>query len=294
MKKNTKNNLTRRDLMTRAVYALGGAATLGSIQACSSSAAAPAPVTGPTAKDFPYEKHLPVDYRLDPAALKDPAYNAYYAGGCCHGSYSALLNHLAATAGAPFDQLPPDFGKFGGGGIAGYGSICGAPLGGMLIINMVVADATARNNMMTDLLRWYERAKFPTFTPVTINAAEKTTLDFSAANIAALQTTPGTHLCHASVSGWCAAIGVAANSGDKLARCSRLTADVASKVADMINTYLASPTTPKTYNAAGRDSVSAGCVGCHAPTPVVTTRPVASGMSCAPCHATQAPPNVHP
>jgi putative redox-active protein with C_GCAxxG_C_C motif len=293
MKQNTNKNLTRRDLMTRAVYALGGAATLGSVQACSSSAATPAtPATGPTVKDFPYEKHLPAGYQLVPAAVQEPAYNAYYEadGGCCHGAYSALMKHLAATVGAPFDQLPPDFGRFGAGGIAGYGSICGSILGGVLVIGHIVSDKTARNNMMTDLLRWYERAPFPTFTPTAKNANETTTLDFSAANIVNLQTTPGTHLCHASVSGWCAARGVAANSGDKLARCSRLTADVAAKVAEMINTYLASTTTPKTYGVAAIDSVSVKCVGCH--TKISTTRPVAAGMACAPCHEDQASPTV--
>lgn len=291
-------NLSRREIITRAVYAVGGAATFASVQACGSSAATTTtPSTGPTPKDFPYEQHLPAGYQLDPAAVKEPAYHAYYEadGGCCHGSYSALMKHLAATAGAPFDQLPADFGRFGAGGIAGYGSICGSILGGVLVINQIVSNPAARGAMMTDLLRWYEGASFPSYTPATVDAAEAQkppTLDFSAGNLVNLQTTPGSHLCHASVSGWCAARGVAANSPDKLARCSRLTADVAAKVAEMINTYLASTATPKTYTAAALDSTSATCLGCHPKTS--TTRPVASGMSCAPCHADKVPPNVHP
>ena len=64
--------------------------------------------------------------------MKEAAYQAYYAGGCCHGAYSALLEDLN-RAGAPFTLLPLGFGKFGAGGVELYGSICGAALGGALV-----------------------------------------------------------------------------------------------------------------------------------------------------------------
>lgn len=274
-----KKELSRRDLLGRAGLALGGAVTMGAVQACSSNDTSPAPAPGPQVADFPYEQHLPAAYQLDAAAVKEPAYHGYYAGGCCHGAFSSLVSHLAQTAGAPFDLLPADFGKFGGGGIAGYGSICGAVLGGVLVINMVAANASARAAMMTDLMRWYEGNLFPAYVPTAVDAAETgTTLDFSAANIASLQVAPGSHLCHASVSGWCAARGVSASGADKKARCARLTADVAGKVAEVLNTYLST----QAYTAAGIDATSATCLGCH--TAGSTLRPVASGMKCSSCH----------
>lgn len=275
-----KKELTRRDLMGRAGLALGGLVTLGALQACGSEDdPAPATDTTPKVSEFPYEQHLPTAYQLDPAAVREAAYQAYYAGGCCHGAYSALLGHLAGTAGAPFDQLPLDFGKFGGGGIASYGSICGAALGGVLIMNHVVSNATARAAMMTDLLRWYETFAFPAYSPAAVNAGETgVTLDFSAANLPSLQLPPGSHLCHASVSSWCASMAVSASGGDKKARCARLTGDVAGKVAEMLNAYLAN----QAYTANPIDAGSATCVGCHSPSS--TSRPSASGMACAVCH----------
>ena len=285
--------LTRRQMMGRTGIALGGVVGLGILDACSSAKASPASTTdtttdtsdagtgttGPQVANFPYEQYLPAGYRIDVAAVKEVAYHGYYAGGCCHGAYNALVGHLASTVGAPFNLLPLDFGKFGGGGIAGYGSICGSVLGGVLVLNMAVSNATARSAMMTDLMRWYEGNAFPAYVPTAADAGETgLTLDFSASNLVRLQIAPHSHLCHASVSAWCAANHVSAAGNDKKARCARLTADVAGKVAEMINSYLAS----SAYTAAAIDATSNGCLGCHGPT--TTGHPVASGMDCAPCH----------
>jgi hypothetical protein len=279
-----KKELTRRDLIGRAGLALGGVMTLGALQACGSeSDPAPTeqtPAASPQVADFPYQQHLAAGYQLDPAPIREAAYQGYYAGGCCHGAYSALVAHLAATAGAPFTLLPLDFGKFGGGGIASYGSICGAVLGGVLVINMITSNATARANMMTDLMRWYEGNAFPAYAPAAVNAGETgLTLDFAASNLVTLQAVPGSHLCHASVSSWGAARGVSATGADKKARCARLTADVAGKVAEMLNAYLASGA----YTAAAIDDASATCLGCH-PGTATARAPVASGMGCGSCH----------
>jgi hypothetical protein len=273
-------HVTRRALLGGAGLLLGAVSTAGAAPAIGPATAPPTPTPTPTPKDFPYEQHLKPDYRLDAAAVREAAYQAYYAGGCCHGAYSALLGDLAQRAGAPFDQLPLDFGKFGAGGIATYGSVCGAALGGVLVVNMVVANAQARGAMMTDLLRWYEGTAFPAYVPKAKHAKEAAgvTLDFSPAAIVKLQRAPRSHLCHASVSDWCAANGVAASSPDKLARCARLTADVAGKTAEVLNAYLAA----RAYTAAPPDAESAGCVACH--TAATTTESVATGMRCDACH----------
>ncbi len=116
-----------------------------------------------------------------------------------------------------------------------------------------------------------------------VNAGETGLVkDFSAANLVNLQRAPGSHLCHASVSGWCAQVGVAANGKDKAARCARLTADVAGKAAELINDYLANrPLTPT-----ARDAASATCVTCHPA--ASTSQPVNSGMACVTCHTDKA------
>lgn len=312
-----KNEFTRRHLIGRAGIALGGAVALGAL-ACGSDESdpqpEPQPQEGPQVADFPYEKHLAADFRLDVAALKEAAYHAYYAGGCCHGAYSALLGDLN-RAGAPFTLLPLDFGKFGGGGIASYGSICGAVLGGVLVTNMIVQNPTTppagqtkpqdvRANLLTELMRWYETFELPAYVPQQVDAKEHANGDPSAAlattlpfgtnpavgNPETLRLAPGSHLCHASVSGWCAAQHVSAAGPDKLARCARLTADVAGKTAELLNAYLDSD---RLSFAGTAPNGSTGCTPCHpkdkASDPANSIGPsVNSGMSCTSCHTPHA------
>jgi hypothetical protein len=298
--------LSRRDMLSRAGLAIGGAMTLGVLQACSNDDDPAAvqdltpeecpPDTSPQATQFPYEQFIPTSFQFDVAAVKEAAYHAYFGGGgCCHATFSSLLKGLQDGVGAPFTKLPIDFGKFGGGGIAGFGSICGSGLGGVLIVNMVVA-ASARNAMITELLRWYEGAAFPQYVPVATNTGEASkTLDFSAANLVNIQTVAKSHLCHASLTTFAAANGVAANAGDKHARCARVAADVAGHVADTLNAYLAG--SRGAFTAPGRDTTSAGCVSCHTPGALVTetqlAAPVASGMECNTCHTTHVLPAGH-
>lgn len=308
--------ISRRNLLGRAGLALGGAVTLGALPACDQADAATPPQ--PQVKDFPYEKFLPANYQLDADAIREAAYQAYYAGGCCHGAYSALVGHLAATVGAPFDLLPLDQCKFGGGGIASYGSICGAVLGGVLVVNMVVQNPTlpppgsaagtapqdVRAALLTELMRWYETFQFPEYVPLVRHANEHqnkdvtqalvTTVAFSTdasgVNDAAIRRAPGSHLCHASVTSWCKELNVTAAGADKLARCARLTGDVAGKTAELLNGYLASNRLAFT-GAATNGAV--GCVTCHTKTavanPAANKGPsVNAGMACGSCH-----PNPH-
>jgi hypothetical protein len=289
-----KKELTRRDLLGRAGLAFGGVMAFGALACSSEDDDCPPPEEcpppaepGPQVANFPYQQYLPAGYQLNVAAVKETAYHGYYEGGCCHGAFKGLLTELAKV-GQPFNLLPLDLGKFGGGGIASYGSICGAVLGSVLIQNFVASNAGARAAMMTDLMRWYEREAFPKYVPTAVDAAETgLTLDFSATNMVSLGVVTGSHLCHASVSSWCAQHGVSASGNDKKARCARLTADVAGKVAEMMNAYL----TGGAYTAAAIDTASNACLGCHPATS--TAQPVASGMACASCHSDKAPP-AHP
>jgi hypothetical protein len=295
-----KNELTRRNLLGRAGIALGGAVALGAL-ACGSDDSdpqpEPQPQEGPQVADFPYEKHLAADFQLNVDTVKEAAYQAYYAGGCCHGAYSALLGDLN-RAGAPFTLLPLGFGKFGAGGVELYGSICGAALGGVLVLNMVVENPDHRRALVTELLRWYEGAAFPAYVPQALVAAEtadatKPTLDFSAGNVVNLQVVPGSHLCHVSVSTWCAANGgVNAGGADKKARCARLTADVAGKTAELVNAYLVSGAYgARGFTGAAIDSGSGTCLACHG-TKASMHPVVATGMSCTTCHPDQVNPHI--
>ncbi len=313
-----KKELTRRDLIGRAGLAIGGAMSLGVLNGCSGSSGtdgAPVPECAANAaalKDFPYAKYLPAGFALDAATAQEAAYHGYYTGGGCgNGVWVGLLGELA-RAGEPFSQLPMAFGAFGGGGIAGFGSICGAVLSGNLILNTVVSNATARANLMTELMRWYETFDFPTYAPVTVDPAEaaateggtsasKLVLDWGTepTKPAVTKVQPGSHLCHASVSGWCAkqspivAAG-GANQTDKKARCARVTADVAGKVVALLNAYLASGALgSRSFAAPAVPTTVTECTTCHG-TGVLqhngtAVSPAATGMSCPTCHGDKLP-----
>jgi hypothetical protein len=157
-----------------------------------------------------------------------------------------------------------------------------------------------RANLLTELMRWYETFEFPAYVPQQVDAKEHangdpsaalaTTLPFGtdpvAGNPATLRLAPGSHLCHASVSGWCAAQHVSAAGPDKLARCARLTADVAGKTAEILNAYLDSD---RLSFAGTAPNGSTSCTPCHpkdkASDPASSIGPsVNSGMSCTSCH----------
>ena len=99
---------------------------------------------------------------------------------------------------------------------------------------------------------------------------------------------PGSHLCHVSVSTWCAANGgVNAGGADKKARCARLTADVAGKTAELVNAYLVSGAYgARGFTGAAIDSGSGTCLACHG-TKASMHPVVATGMSCTTCHPDQ-------
>ena len=308
--------ISRRSMISQAGLAVGGAMTLGALSGCGEEdSSCPPPNCADTAaelKDFPYEKYVPADFALDRDTIQEAAYHGYYnGGGCGHGVYSALLGDLA-RAGAPFDQLPVNFGVFGGGGIAAFGSICGAVLSGTLILNQVVANGTARGAMMTELMRWYETHQFPAYVPVTVDPLESASTDAGSSTNklvlnwgtestkpAVTQVAPGSHLCHASVSGWCAGQLPIVNAGttnqpDKKARCARVTADVAGKVVDIITAYLASGALgARSFTATAAPTTVTECTVCHGNAVSqhnsLDAPPVATGMSCPSCHGEKVP-----
>ena len=131
-------------------------------------------------------------------------------------------------------------------------------------------------------MRWYEGFAFPVYAPVAVDAGETgLTRGFNDAGLpAVVSIAPRSHLCHASVTTWCEENGNVPSSGaDKKARCARLTADVAGKVAEMLNAYFATGE----FVAASANPTT-GCVGCHTQAASAPAAPVASGMECASCH----------
>lgn len=262
------STVTRREWMTRTGFAMGGALATGALlpnlghqaEAASRDSAA-------TVQAIPYA------YRtLDIDDVQTRGYRNYFTGGCCYGSFSAIMEHLAATVGAPFDTFPVAMSRFGGGGIAGYGSVCGALLGGAMAFSLMI-PARSLNGMITDLFRWYERSALPIYQPAAAAADQVAPAPNTSVS--------NSHLCHVSVTTWCTQEGVTPFSEQKRERCARLTTDVAGRAAQMLNEYLAGGTFAGSETI---DAVSSGCLTCHDARATDGPANVASGMQCTSCH----------
>lgn len=187
-------------------------------------------------------------YPLDPTITSDLAYKNFDSGSCMYTTFKSILSQLAEKYGEPYASFPTNMMKYGHGGIAGFGTICGALNGASAVIGLFVADKTAQDNLITGILRWYEETKLPEYKPQTA------ILDFIPPS-----TISNSTLCHASNTRWVKETGYKVNSNERKERCRRLASDVASKVATVLNDYFSN-----TYVTKGLDNETVRqCLTCH-------------------------------
>ena len=201
---------------------------------------------------------------LDPEAVRERAYAAYYEAGCAYGAFEGLIGELRANVGVPYTFMPTHMMEYGKGGVVGWGTICGALNGASAVMSLVTESY---GSLAKELVGWYTRTALPTFQP----ASPKLDLDTS--------SVAGSPLCHASVSKWCNEAGYAANAPERAERCARLTADVAGHAATLLNHFAAGTFTP----AWSRSDEVDNCMSCHGfgqePEGDVLTE-----MNCLDCH----------
>jgi hypothetical protein len=227
-------------------------------------AAAPAP-----SWPWPYKK-------LDPEDIRKRAHKAYYDGGCCYGAFHAIVGSLAEAVGEPFTQVPSQMMYFGGGGGAGWGTLCGA-LNGAAAALSLVADRANANTIISELFGWYTESKFPTDISNTYAVSQAFLVN---RNTQALpQTVPGSPLCHASVSSWCTLTGIKASAPERGERCARMTGDVAAQAVMAMNRF-AEGQFRATFVA---PAVVSECQTCHGSGTVGNVQ-AAVKMGCPTCH----------
>jgi len=192
---------------------------------------------------WPYKK-------VDPEKVYWSAAALYYKYGCGQAAFQALIEEM----GFPFNTVPASILKFGEGGVAGWGSHCGALLGSSAAISLVHGTTPVAGQMITQLTGWYT--------------------EFIGS---------GSPLCHVSVTEWSKANGVTVESQERKDRCSRVAGETAKKAALLLNAYADSNAVDPTFGP--RASV-VGCLSCHGASAMGQVR---SGVlqDCTLCHTDQ-------
>ncbi|MEE4294565.1 MAG: C-GCAxxG-C-C family protein [Xanthomonadales bacterium] len=223
-----ENHLQRRDFLKQTGLAVGGigigaAGLSAALQASEETADAPG-------WPWPYKQ-------LDVELVRKRGHLDYYEGGCMYGSSGGLLSVLAETVGGPWTTFPHDMMRYGGGGIAGWGTVCGSLNGACAIITL--AAGSDYGKITNELMAWYGVTEFPS-EAANRYAANREYLVAQYKTDAVLPTTvSGSPLCHVSVNTWCRATGFASGSAQRAERCARLTGDVAAKAAELLNAHAA-------------------------------------------------------
>jgi hypothetical protein len=227
-------NISRRNFLAGAGIATGAvivAAGTGLIKPESAEAAY-------TALPWPYAS-------LNLAVVKRRGYDNYYSsGGCMSGTGIALVQTLTESIGAPWDSIPHDMFRYGGGGIHTWGTTCGAIHASAWVIQACAgANAT---NIINDLFQWYCNYPFPSkdHDAYALFTRQKTTVANSP-------------LCHASASNWSYSTKNKINSDARKDRCAKVAGDVAGKTAELLNALLAGTYAPVFTQP------DPTCSGCH-------------------------------
>ena len=139
---------------------------------------------------------------------------------CASGTFGAIVGQLQEVVGGPYSGIPLAMMQWASGGVAGFGTLCGALNGAAAAIGLVCESADAKA-FIADLLTWYSEAQLPIYVP--------------AGETAIIQSIAESNLCHVSVTRWCIESGYASGSSERSDRCARLSADVAAKVVEMLN-----------------------------------------------------------
>lgn len=212
---------------------------------------------------------------LDPEDVRKRGHKFYYDGGCAYGAFNALVSALAEKVGEPYTSMPPQLFYFGGGGGAGWGTLCGALNGAGGAISLFV-DRSNASAIIGELFGWYTNAKFPS--DISNDYATRQAFLVNRNDKALVQTVSSTPLCHGSVSKWCNESRFKSSAPERAERCARLTGDTVARAVELVNQYFAGQ-----FKAAFKPVAAVSeCMSCHDATygSVIST----VKMDCRQCH----------
>jgi hypothetical protein len=273
------------NLMSRRKFLAGAGLVLG---AASVSGVALLKDADPAAADgapIPWPYPMSAADQPDPEAIARRAYEVYYQRGCCEAVWWPFVEYLSTVAGGDttWATLPQNIFRYGGGGVAGWGTICGTLNGSAAVLNMVVANGSHRTTLTNGVFQYYATTPLPT------NAAWKSynkVLGLStdwAPSAAPLENAPSSTadspLCHSSLVQWTMTTGASNGGPLQKDRCGKACFDVSRKLAELLNAYFLAITpseTPAPPNV-DLDPAVAACGSCHATY-------TGAKMACGSCH----------
>ena len=245
-------------------------------------------------KDAPLVPWSIGNYRFNIEEVKKRAYRNFFKYECMGGVICTFLKMLSENIGYPFNSLPLDMFRYGGGGIAGWGTVCGAVNGGSQLFNILTYDRTPSKStynyisLINDLLDWYSNKSFPSIDH-----------DGYAKFQNQAQSVSKSPLCHVSVTKWVNTarkidnLNIRAKSPERADRCAKVTGDVAGYIAQVLNNYYDGKYV-KTFN--DKNPEYSTCVSCHLDTENAYNPNVKAEMNCITCHEdiVKIDPATHP
>jgi len=186
--------------------------------------------------------------RLDPLECARVAYQGYWEenGGCGFAVFKGMIGMMGIKYGAPYDTFPLWMMSYAAGGIASWGTVCGA-------LNCAAAayglfyGKKQQQPLIDSLFSWYEKEELPQFVP----EEPVVTMDLK-------RTVTKSVLCHASLSCWSYETGHKVSSKECRERCSRVAADVTHRAVEILNAVIRGEPPQVTLSQAQQ-----GCAQCH-------------------------------
>ena len=269
------NLMSRRKFLVSA----GTVAAAASIAGIGLAKAAPDAGAVGTMPPWPYPTEAAK--QPDPETLAQRSYEVYYSSGCAEATWWPIVEFLAQDVAnaSTWATLPRNVFKFGGGGVGGWGTLCGTCNGSAAII----ALCGGSGKITDEIMQYYAETPIPTngidkavaagWTPTPI--APALTIAQPLPNVPT--STAHSQLCHASLSQWTMTTGKADGSVDQKDRCAKACYDMVLRTTTLLNAYwLNNANVP----AGALDPSVAGCGavanGCH--------QPAKGKMACDSCH----------
>lgn len=190
--------------------------------------------------------------QMSPEQAAENTYAAMHKNGCMYSVFAGIFETWKAASGSNL-TFPLYMMNYGNGGVAGWGTLCGALNAAAAAMGLFVQDKLLYQKLISELFTWYEDTELPVFQP-----KDAPKIDTSKSESV---------LCHISISKWCSKSGHEAKSTERGERCIRLAASVTAKTVEILNAALIASIAPK--EVSNGKAVNANvmskmkCITCH-------------------------------